>query len=144
MRLLIFFVSILFLTPLYSHCQLPCGIYHDDLEFMLLEEYTETLRRANKGILTNTDASAQGDNQMVRWVNLKDEYADKISTLMTTYFLQQRIQPEQEDLVDLLKVVHQILRTAMKVKQTVDQNIVKQLECEITNFKTLYQPPVKE
>ncbi len=144
MRNLIFFVSILLLTPLHSHCQLPCGIYHDDLEFMLLNEYTETLQRANKGILTNTKASPLGDNQMVRWVNLKDEYSDKISTMMTTYFLQQRIQPGQANTVDLLVAVHQILQTAMKVKQTVDQNLVIQLECEISKFKTLYQPPAKE
>ncbi|MCH9634586.1 MAG: hypothetical protein S4CHLAM7_13390 [Chlamydiae bacterium] len=126
-------------TALHAHCQLPCGIYHDDLEFQQLEECIQTLHRANKGILINDLTTPLGDNQMVRCVNLKDQYADKVSHIFSFYFLQQRIQQNQPNTIKLLTLSHQILQTAMKVKQTVDQSVVSDLQSQILKFKEIYE-----
>ncbi len=136
-RLFALFLSVI-TANLLAHCQLPCGIYHDELEFGNLEQCVETLHRANDGILNNTSTSPLGDNQMVRWVLLKDQYADQFVQLLTTYFLQQRIQPGQSNTAALLTLSHEMMQSAMKIKQTVNQDHVALLSCQLSQFKKLY------
>lgn len=126
--------------PIYltAHCQLPCGIYHDDLRFASLEEDIQTLNKAIAEIKKNNGSSAEEKNQLVRSVNLKDQYADKIAHTMTFYFLQQRLKPEQKNLTSLLNSAFNILQLAVKVKASVDSNLVSSLNEEIANFKALY------
>lgn len=133
------YLTTLFFLNLSAHCQLPCGIYHDDLEFGNLEQCVQTLHRANDGILENASSSALNENQRVRFILLKDQYADQFVQLLTTYFLQQRIQPGKPSTQALLTLSHQMMQTAMKIKQSVDQNKVDQLSHQLMEFKKLYQ-----
>lgn len=122
-----------------AHCQLPCGIYHDDLEFAQLEEAVQTLHKANSVISENTASTPISINQSVRAVNLKDEQAKKVSHIISFYFLEQRIKPDQENTSCLVLSAHKIMVLTAKVKSSVDQSIVGQLQAEITSFKTMYQ-----
>lgn len=131
----------LILAPisLQAHCQLPCGIYHDGLQFQLLDESIETLNKAIAEINSNSGKTTPlENNQLVRSVNLKDQYADKIAESMSFYFLQQRLKPGQNNLGALLNSAFTILQLSAKVKSTVDANLVSQLNQEIANFKSLY------
>ena len=63
----------------YGHCQVPCGIYDDAVRIDQIEEDIATIRKAMgmiKGLSGKSDA--QSMNQMIRWVNTKDEHASKI------------------------------------------------------------------
>lgn len=121
-----------------AHCQLPCGIYHDDLRFASLEEDIQTLQKAIGEIKANSSGSPEENNQLVRSVNLKDEYADKIAHTMTFYFLQQRLKPGQKNLGAMLGSSFMILQLSAKVKASVDTTLVGQLSDQIAKFKELY------
>lgn len=140
-RLFALFVGSVLLAPCYlcTHCQLPCGIYHDDLRFASLEEDVQTLSKAIVEIKANGGGSPLENNQLVRSVNLKDEYSDKIAQTITFYFLQQRLTPNQENLDPLLRSAFNILVLARKVKASVDPNLISQLQEQITQFKKLYK-----
>ena len=139
MKKLLLLVTLMF-CPIYlaAHCQLPCGIYHDDLRFASLEEDIQTLNKAVAEIQKNSSSSAEERNQLVRSVNLKDQYADKIAHTMTFYFIQQRLKPDQKNLTSLLNSAFNILQLTAKVKASVDSDLVSSLSREIANFKTLF------
>ena len=68
-------------------------------------------------------------NQMTRWVNTKEEHANKIIHLMGDYCLCQRVKPfgaakspfkSEKDYVDALKAHHAVMIAAMKSKQSTD------------------------
>ena len=123
---------------LQAHCQLPCGIYHDDLEFALISESIETINKALKELEGHDSQTPEDRNQTVRWVLEKEKQADFIANRMSYYFLQQRIKAESKGYESLLKSAHQVLVFSMKVKQTVDQDVVDSLEKEVDVFKRLY------
>jgi len=87
-------LAILALTELASaHCQIPCGIYNDAARFVLMEEHVATIEKSMKQIQQLGAAATANWNQLVRWVNNKDEHADKLMHIATYYFLSQRIKP---------------------------------------------------
>lgn len=142
MKRLLAFVVVSVLTTtcsLSAHCQLPCGIYHDDLRFAFLEEDLQTINKAVAEIKANGGGSPIENNQLVRSVNLKDEYADKIAQTITFYFLQQRLNPNQDNFDPLLRSAFNILVLARKVKASVDTDLVNQLQEQIAQFKKLYK-----
>lgn len=141
MKLFLTLFVVLGLVPftLSAHCQLPCGIYHDDLRFASLEEDVQTLYKAIAEIKANSTGSLEGNNQLVRSVNLKDEYADKIVHTMTFYFLQQRLKPGQKNLGSMLNSSFIILQLSAQIKASIEASLVDKLSQEITKFKELYK-----
>ena len=132
-------IALCFPFCLGAHCQLPCGIYHDDLRFAMLEEDIQTLNKAIAEIKSNGGGTPLQNNQMVRSVNLKDEYADKIAHTLTFYFLQQRLNEQQKNFQPMLGSSFKILKLAAQVKASVNDDLVNQLSAEIENFKALYR-----
>ena len=65
-------------------------------------------------------ASAQSFNQMTRWVNTKEEHAQKIITTMADYCLCQRVKQaafaSDKDYCDALKAHHAVMQAAMKAR----------------------------
>ena len=66
-------------------------------------------------------------NQLVRWVNNKEEHAQKIQDIVTDYFMAQRVKaPDSREgepwaaYITQLALLHQIQVAAMKAKQTTD------------------------
>ena len=70
-----------------AHCQVPCGIYDDQMRIHLMEEHVTTIERSLKGLNDHLGKSGAVDvNQRVRWVMNKEAHADQISEIVTAYF----------------------------------------------------------
>ena len=92
-------IAVFGLNNVHAHCQVPCGIYDDAVRIMQIREHVTTIEKAMKQIdqLTSDESSAQNMNQLVRWINTKEEHATFIQSIMTDYFLAQRIKPKQKN-----------------------------------------------
>ena len=124
--------------PLWGHCQIPCGIYDDPAQFKILLEHVETLKKSIAEINRLAAEPAPNYNQLVRWVNNKDQHADAIKTLITEYFLAQRIKIDEAQYQEKLQLLHSIIVYAMKTKQSVDAATTEKLETAIKTFEKLY------
>ena len=130
---------------LYAHCQVPCGIYDDERQFRELYEHVRTIEKA-KRYINEVPASTTDSldyNQRTRWIMNKESHATSIQTIMTTYFLSQRVKEQHSDHEKvykkykmLLERVHRIIRLAMKTKMTTVPT--DDLEKAIHAFEDLY------
>ena len=129
----------------FCHCEIPCGIYHDELRIKMIQEHIETIEKSMKMI---TELSAEGDknyNQLVRWVMNKESHADYIQEIVYQYFMTQRVKPvdsskpsEYEKYVAKISLLHEMLVASMKAKQTTDIEHVGKLRSLLEEFKALY------
>ena len=138
---------ILSVSYIFGHCQVPCGIYDDVQRILEIEEDVKTIEKAMVNIesLSNKkDQSSQDMNQLIRWINTKEQHAQHIQNSMLEYFLAQRIKPketideEYNKYVALTTVCQKIIFTAMKTKQTVDSNHIKKLNSLINLLVNTY------
>lgn len=137
--------AVVFGSLAYSHCQIPCGIYDDEARFGDIAEHITTIEKSMREI-ERLSAEAKPDmNQIVRWVNNKEQHADELSEIVTYYFMAQRIKlpAEQDtvaynDYVKKLTLLHRMLVDAMKAKQTTDLANVKQLRSSLDEFHKVY------
>jgi len=116
-----------------AHCQIPCGIYDDQVRIQLMEEHVTTIEKSMKQI-----EAAANQNQTVRWVMNKDKHADELSEIVTYYFMAQRIKPGSEGYAVKLGQLHEILVYSMKAKQTTDLAHVEKLKKLIHDFEHSY------
>ena len=116
-----------------AHCQVPCGIYNDQMRIHLMEEHVTTIEKAMKQIEAD-----EVRNQSVRWVMNKDKHADELTDIATYYFLAQRIKPGMDRYDENLKTLHQIMIYSMKCKQTTDLANVEKLKELIHHFEHSY------
>jgi nickel superoxide dismutase len=137
--------AIVFGSLAYSHCQIPCGIYGDDTRFTLMSEHIMTIEKSMKMIEELKDQDDINANQIVRWVNNKEAHADELSHIITHYFMAQRIKiasenniPEYKKYVRKLTLLHEMLVTAMKAKQTTDTANVAKLRTLLNQFHNAY------
>jgi nickel superoxide dismutase len=121
-----------------AHCQIPCGIYDDPARIAMMEEHVTTIEKSMKEIARLPADSPQNINQLVRWVSNKEDHADQLTEIVTAYFLTQRIKPDAENYEAELKVLHGMMISAMKCKQTVDLKNVEDLNALIHEFEHLY------
>ena len=78
--LLAVLVSMVVLASLaWPHCQVPCGIYNDQMRFDMIGEHIATIEKSIKQITELSAEPKPNMNQIVRWVNNKDEHADEIA-----------------------------------------------------------------
>ncbi len=143
----IIFLGILFIIPLFKasgHCEIPCGIYDDSARVELIREHIRTVEKAMNKILALQKKDEINYNQLVRWINNKEEHATKIQDIVSQYFLHQRIKytPENENgrdlYIDQLTVLHQLLVYAMKSKQTTDLDYIQKMRGLVDEFEKLY------
>ena len=129
-----------------GHCQVPCAIFDDPAMVAEIKQCCETIKKAcvqcndlHKG---GVGSSLLDLNQMVRWINTKEEHANKIITIVSEYCLCQRVKKEvftsDQDYVDALKAHHAVMQAAMKCKQNVDGATVHNLEHAIDDFAKMY------
>lgn len=130
-----------------GHCQVPCGIFDDPAIVQEINQCVATIKKAcvqaNELQLELTKASsAQTLNQMVRWINTKEEHASKIINLISDYCLCQRVKKDtfatDKDYSDALKAHHAVMVAAMKCKQSVDADVVGSLEHAVVDFAKMY------
>ena len=121
-----------------ARCQIPCGIYDDQLRASLIAEHATTIEKSMQQIIALGKADPVNYNQLVRWVSNKELHATKIQEIVSEYFLTQRIKPGQKKYNEKLAVLHKMLVAAMKCKQTTDVANVKDLRAQLKEFEVLY------
>ena len=132
-------ISISFSLPLAgAHCQVPCGIYDDQLRAQLIAEHATTIEKSMKMIMELGKSNPPNHNQLVRWVSNKEEHATKVQRIVTQYFMTQRIKPDQKKYSEKLTLLHKMLLSAMKCKQTTDLANVEALRKQLQEFEELY------
>ena len=146
--LLIGFLSIISLSisnKSYAHCEIPCGIYEDTLRLELIKEHIVTIEKSMKMITELSGEETPNYNQIVRWVNNKEEHVNKLQEIVTQYFLNQRIKPvNSEDTehykkyIKQLTLLHNLLVISMKTKQTTDLAYINKLNYTINLFEESY------
>jgi nickel superoxide dismutase len=143
--LFVFTLLILIRPAVYSHCEVPCGIYNDEMRFTMITEHIQTIEKAMQQITHLSEESPQNMNQIVRWIMNKEQHADEIQHIISQYFLTQRIKAvdsgdEQatKKYIKKLSLCHQILVFAMKTKQTTDLHDVEMLKSAVEVFKKIY------
>ncbi len=148
MVLAILFIIAAGTGSLYAHCQIPCGIYGDEMRFKMIEEDITTVEKAMKQIGELSSQTPVNYNQLVRWITNKEEHASKIQDVVNAYFLTQRISPADpseekayKDYTYKLTLLHQLLFYAMKSKQTTDLSHVEKMRSLLQEFHDAYFTP---
>ena len=139
-------ISFVVSSPAGAHCQIPCGIYDDELRVQLIEEHITTVEKSMNQIIALGGADAVDYNQLVRWVGNKEAHSQEIQDIVTAYFMAQRIKPpknhdDEEELnlyLHKLALLHHIQIHAMKTKQTTDLGEIETLRKLVTKFRKAY------
>ena len=133
-----------FSASVFAHCQVPCGIYGDKMRFDMLREHITTIEKSMNQINDLSGDATKNMNQLVRWVNNKDQHADEFTEIVTYYFLAQRIKikeltdAEHGSYQNKVTVLHQMMVYAMKCKQTTDLENVNKLKSLVDGFEDMY------
>ena len=133
-------------VPAAAHCQIPCGIYDDELRVQLIEEHITTVEKSMKQIVALGSADSVDYNQLIRWVNNKEHHAQEIQDIVTAYFMAQRIKPSvnhddekaMNEYMHKLAILHAIQIHAMKTKQSTDLAQIETLRKMTAMFRTAY------
>ncbi|MCZ6767118.1 MAG: superoxide dismutase [bacterium] len=128
-------------SNVYAHCEIPCGIYDDEMRISMLRENLTTVEKAMKQIVDLSKGSPVDYNQLVRWTVNKEEHATKIQHIVTQYFMTQRLKPTNSDrkaYEKKLSLLHEMLFYAMKTKQSTDTSHVEKLSTLIAEFYEAY------
>jgi nickel superoxide dismutase len=133
-------------APAAAHCQIPCGIFDDEMQVQFMEQDITTIEKSMTQIIALGKASPVDYNQLVRWVMNKEEHAQKLQDSVTAYFMAQRIKPPADhgdetamkDYVSKLTLLHAIQIHAMKAKQSTDLGEVATLRDLVKQFRKAY------
>ena len=141
----ILLLAVVLTSIVYSHCQIPCGIYGDPARFDMIAENITTIEKSMKQISQLSKEDKPNMNQIVRWVANKEKHADELSHIVTYYFMAQRIKAvdssksgDYEKYIKKLTLLHEMLVYSMKAKQTTKLSNVEKLRSLLTKFQTEY------
>ena len=136
---------LLFTPPAFSHCQIPCGIYDDEMRIDIIEEHIKTVETAMNKIVELSKEKDKNYNQLVRWINNKETHANYIQDIVYQYFMTQRVKPteekdskEYEKYLKQIHLLHKMLVYAMKTKQTTDLTHIEKLRSVLADFRAAY------
>ena len=135
------FVTLLTASSLSAHCQVPCGIFSDELKFSELEEHVVTIEKSARLISelsAKEDLTGNDYQQLVRWTTNKETHAQKIIDESANYFLAQRIKTDTDHYAEKIEILHHIIVHAMKTKQSAGKDATAKLIESIAAFKGLY------
>lgn len=126
-----------------GHCQVPCGIFDDPAMVGELKQHAVTIRKAmDQAKDLHATGDLQGLNQLVRWINTKEDHCSKIIAAVGEYCLCQRVKKEvfasDADYVDALKAHHAVMQAAMKAKQTMDTAACDALDHALADMAKMY------
>ena len=141
-------MALLCASAAFPHCEIPCGIYGDEMRMDTMAEDITTIEKSMKLIVELSKEENKNYNQIVRWVNNKEKHANHVQEILYQYFMTQRVKPvdekntkEYKKYVEQITLLHQMLVYAMKTKQTTDLAHVEQLKSLLTQFNTAYFGP---
>lgn len=127
------------------HCQVPCGIYTDQLRFESMLEDTRTIAKSIGAINEFAEGAVKGEmsgnaiNQVSRWVSTKEDHASHIQEVMASYFFAQRIKADHQDYTGQLASAHRVIVAAMKAKQAAEPDTAEALKKAIYDFYRAYE-----
>lgn len=129
----------------FAHCEIPCGIYGDSLRIEQIAEHIRTIEKSMNKINELSEAGDKNYNQLVRWINNKEEHAKKIQDIVSQYFLHQRIKPVDPSNEEAYKkytthltLLHEMLVYTMKSKQTTDLKYIEKMRKTLNKFEEAY------
>ena len=132
-------------TRALGHCEIPCGIYGDRMRIDMIAEDIRTVEKSMQQIKILREKPEENANQLVRWVMNKEEHANKIQDIVYQYFMNQRVKPVEksdadayEQYVKQITLLHRMLVTSMKCKQTTDETHAKELRSLLSDFEKAY------
>merc|ERR1719293_87088 len=125
-----------------AHCQVPCGIFHDDGRITSMMEDASTIRKAVvQGGELHKAGALQDVHQMIRWINTKEAHASSIMTTIGDYFLAQKVKKDllsEAEYKEVLVLHHAVMVAAMKTKQSAEAGPVDTLDAAIEALKPVY------
>ncbi len=128
-----------------AHCEVPCGIYNDQLRVKMLYEHFTTIEKSMNQIEALSEEGDKNYNQIVRWVTTKEDHAKKVQHIVEQYFMHQRIkvkEPSDGDAYDKyikqITLAHKLTVFAMKTKQTTDRQFIEKLRDTLAAFEDAY------
>ncbi len=132
----------------FAHCEVPCGIYDDEMRIHMIKEDILTIEKAVmkiKELSAKKEKSPKDYNQLVRWIDTKEKHAKRIQKIVWQYFLTQRVKPVDmnyhegtETYVQKVTLLHQLLFYSMKAKQNVDEKYTDTLRKVLEKFEEVY------
>lgn len=123
---------------LHAHCQMPCGIYHDDMVFDQIDQYVETMYKGISVINNSKFDNAKERNEFIRWVIEKEHASNEAASLIMKYFLQQKIKAGEETTPKQLASAHRLLLLIVSIKQNVSLDMVHEFQHEWESFKLMF------
>ena len=150
MRMIVCLVAVFALmmplaAPAFAHCEIPCGIYDDEMRIASIAEHITTIEKSMNQIEELSKQEPLNYNQIVRWVQNKDDHASELQHIVSQYFMTQRLKPVGMVNKDAyaaysqqLTLLHEMLYYSMKAKQTTDKENVEKLRSLLSEFKTAY------
>ncbi len=143
--LIVLFFSLGAVQKSYAHCEIPCGIYNDELRIALIYEHILTIEKSMDKITELSKSENEDIMGVTRWTMAKEDHANKIQHEVTQYFITQRIKlptetegAEFEKYENQLALLHQLIVYAMKAKQTADKTYIEKLRKSLSNFEEVY------
>ena len=122
----------------WSHCEIPCGIYDDQMRIHMIAEDIKTIEKSMNEIIKLQAEAPKNYNQIVRWIMNKEEHANMLQDIVTQYFMTQRIKIDDVAYTKKLVVLHKMIVYAMKCKQTLDLSHIESLRNLLKEFSGLY------
>ena len=132
------FCFVIFIGTAFAHCEIPCGIYDDQARINMILEHIATIEKSMQQIKIIEKEKAPDYNQLVRWIMNKEHHATEIQTIVTQYFMTQRIKLGVKDYNKKLSLLQQMLVYSMKCKQTTDLENAAKLREFVKQFHQLY------
>ena len=130
-------------SPLFGHCQVPCGIYDDNNVISKMHTDWITIEKAAKQITELSKDPSKNAHQLTRWINNKESHAQAIQDTVCNYFLAQRLktaeaESDKEAYLKKLTLCHKVIVAAMKCKQSTDPKAVADLHNLLHDFEKLF------
>jgi len=122
----------------FAHCEIPCGIYDDQMRIEMIREHITTIEKSMKMIQHLQEEKHHDANQLIRWVVNKEAHADKLQHIVSQYFMTQRVSLDAEKYTEKISLLHHMLVFTMKCKQGTDMDNVRKLRKIVDQFESMY------
>jgi nickel superoxide dismutase len=119
----------------FAHCDIPCGIY-DPKEAQLAAESVEKMMTMIADL--GEAQSLEHLNSFVRYVQVKEEHAEKVKHQVRIIWGDYFKPPHLEQFPDLHTKVWDIMKTAGACKQGVNLDDAKRLRAEVDEFAEMF------
>lgn len=142
MRFLPSILNLLPSSPVFAHCDIPCGIY-DPHEAQVAAHTVIRMTQLINEVKASSDNAPFEErkkiiSQVSRLTHVKEEHAEKvkheISVIWADYFKPEHL----EKFPDLHEKVFQILKLASKTKQEINMDAANELLTKVQEFAEIF------